>query len=89
MSDTFEEPSAPTQRRFDVCAYLLRRLVRFGIFCVWYVLSIGPMFWMWHHAHLSNQRSMIELFYRPLEVACEVFPWLRNLVNAYIDWWIL
>jgi hypothetical protein len=92
VSATFEEPAAPepqTEPRFDIRAFLLRRLMRFGMFCVWYVLSIGPMFWIWHHAHLSNQPSLVETFYMPLAIACQVLPWFRDLVNAYINWWIL
>ena len=47
------------------------------------------MFWVWHHAHLSNHPSLIDTFYMPLAVACQVLPWFRDLVNAYINWWIL
>ena len=67
--------------------------MRFGMFCVWYVLSIGPMFWTWHHARewseQSNRLSLIETFYLPLAVACHVLPWFRDLVNSYVNWWIL
>ena len=92
MSATFEEPAAPepqTEPRFDIRAFLLRRLMRFGMFCVWYVLSIGPMFWIWHHTQQTKQPTHNETNNMPLAIACQVLPWFRDLVNAYINWWIL
>ncbi len=63
-------------------------LLWLGNFLFWYVLSIGPAFWIWHSARLQSEPTWIETFYAPLLVACEV-PWVRSLVNRYIDLWIL
>jgi hypothetical protein len=69
--------------------FLLLRIERTAIFLTWYVLSIGPMFWYWHHGVHSHQPSWIETFYRPLVYACDRWPLLGKVVNAYVDLWIL
>ena len=65
---------------------------QFAIYLVLYVLSIGPMYWRWHVAmHLSNPSladTLIVQFYQPLLFACEI-GFIRDAVNAYINWWIL
>lgn len=72
-----------TWRRFFLQAAILLSV---------YVLSIGPMFWRWHVAsHMANPSlsdSFILHFYGPLLWACEI-GLVRDLVNAYIDLWIL
>ena len=73
----------PTWKRY----FLLRfqwSLIAFA----WYLLLIGPLFWTWHHSVTNGEPSWVEYCYRPLVYACEI-PVIRNVVNAYIDLWIL
>lgn len=69
-----------------------RFLIHSVIYLTLYVLSIGPMFWRWHVAsHMANPSlvdSLVLHFYQPLLWACEI-GFIRDLVNAYIDLWIL
>jgi len=81
------EEAAP-QASFSLWRFLYRRVKWTAIFLVWYVLSIGPMFWHWHHARYAGEDSFIETFYFPLALACEI-PWIGKIVNAYVDLWIL
>lgn len=66
----------------------MSRLKWTWIFLTWYVLSIGPMYWIWHHAVVHGDWWPIEFFYRPLVLACEIPP-IGKLVNAYIELWVL
>jgi hypothetical protein len=56
-----------------------------------YVLSIGPMFWVWYASfndlHLDST-PWPTIFYLPLLFACENEV-IRNVVNWYINLWIL
>lgn len=54
----------------------------------WYVLSIGPMYWIWHQSAMINEPSFVEVFYRPLLLFCQI-PVFGDLVNAYIELWVL
>lgn len=54
----------------------------------WYVLSIGPMYWQWHHSVVHGDNSLVEVFYRPLVYACQIPP-VGYVVNAYIELWVL
>lgn len=69
-----------------------RFFIQSAIYLTLYVLSIGPMFWRWHTAsHMADPSltdSLVLHFYNPLLFACDI-PFIRDLVNAYIDWWIL
>lgn len=78
----------PAATKFDIRAFVLRRIWFTAMFLTWYVLSIGPMFWSWHHAQLQNEPSFVEFFYRPLAYACSI-PIVADIVNAYINLWIL
>ena len=82
-------PSPRLELRDRVLRFLWRRIHRLCIFLVWYVLSIGPLFWHWHQAHESGERTWIGAFYFPLVAVCEASPFARYVVNAYIDLWIL
>jgi hypothetical protein len=82
MSDVAETPP-PTPRKS-----VLNRLKWFWICTTWYVLSIGPMYWPWHHSVTRGDRSLVEVFYRPLVYACEIPP-IGSVVNAYIELWVL
>ncbi len=68
---------------------ILSRLKWTWIWLTWYILSIGPMYWSWHHAANNSEPSLVEAFYRPLLYACAIVPPLGELVNAYIELWVL
>ncbi len=68
---------------------ILFRLQWTWICLTWYVLSIGPLYWIWYHSTVNSEPSMVEAFYRPLVYACEFVPPLGKLVNAYIELWVL
>ena len=62
--------------------------VRLGFYLSLYVASIGPMFWYWYEANHLGGMEPIYAFYYPLLMLCEI-EWIRDLVNAYIRFWIL
>jgi hypothetical protein len=66
---------------------VFNRLKWAWICLTWYVLSIGPMYWQWHHATMQGEPSLIEAFYRPLVYLCEIPP-IGAVVNAYIELWV-
>ncbi len=68
---------------------IIKRLTWTWICLTWYTLSIGPMYWSWFHAAHSSEPSLVEAFYRPLIYACAVIPPFGDLVNAYIELWVL
>jgi len=69
---------------------LVRKLLlQFSVFLVLYVLSIGPMFWKWHAAIFMDGSKMIASFYYPLMRACDESETIRDIVNWYVDLWIL
>lgn len=53
-----------------------------------YVLSIGPMFWVWHYAEHFSGEPLIRVFYAPLRLLCGI-EFIEELLNRYINWWIL
>ena len=53
-----------------------------------YVLSIGPMFWVWYDAEYFTGNLLIRVFYAPLRLLCG-FEFIEDLMNRYINWWIL
>jgi len=63
--------------------------LRLAIYWTVYTLSIGPMFWMWYEANFLDGHRWIAAFYFPLLYACERIEWFGNLVNWYINLWIL
>jgi hypothetical protein len=74
-----------------------RYLKRFAIHVVIYlaayltiaILTIGPMFWCWFEAVYLNGSIWVAKFYAPLLWLCDHCDWLSDLVNGYINWWIL
>lgn len=64
----------------------LRIGIRFLVFCVLYVLSIGPMYWYWYEARFIGGNYWIAALYEPLLQACRIEP-VGDLVNWYIDLW--
>lgn len=83
MSEVAEKPHSIWRQA------VVHRLKWTWICLTWYILSIGPMYWHWHHATANNEPSLIEAFYRPLYYACLICPPLGSLVNAYIELWVL
>lgn len=58
-----------------------------GLSCLFYTLSIGPMFWTWYGARYVGGSRWVITFYAPLQYACEVNPYFGDCVDAYIMWW--
>lgn len=59
-----------------------------GLNClVLYILSIGPMFWMWYEAENIGTTPFLRVLYAPLRTLCYFEP-LENWMNDYINWWI-
>ena len=56
-----------------------------GLFLV-YVLSIGPAVWLSNRGYLAKETSAV---YFPLFWLCEAFPWLKLLLQRYVDLWTL
>ena len=69
--------------------WLLQKLVSFTVLFTLYALSIGPMFWYWWDAVYVGGPSWVYLFYGPLVILAEYCPPFRDLINVYINWWIL
>jgi hypothetical protein len=67
---------------------LIRSTISFLAFVVLYVLSIGPMFWYWYEATYLGGPRWIVAFYEPLRLATR-FCFFEDLINDYINWWIL
>lgn len=80
---TVAENKRPTRR-----PTFISRLKWWWIFLTWYVLSIGPLYWQWHHATVQGEGAFFEVFYRPLVYACEFRPF-GAVVNAYIELWVM
>jgi hypothetical protein len=76
--------SHPPQRRRNWRRYA----VRYTIGLILYVLSIGPMYWVWFGAMHADGPAIVAAFYAPLLYACEI-NWIGELVNWYIRLWIL
>lgn len=63
------------------------RLLRFLIVLAVYVLSIGPMFWVWYESEYLGRWPLVRLFYAPLRLIC--YPkFVEDWLNRYIEWWI-
>lgn len=54
-----------------------------------YALSIGPMFWYWWDAAYAHGPEWVFVFYGPLALLAEYCPPFRDVINAYVNWWIL
>ncbi len=65
-----------------------RRFLIAVVVFIWYVLSIGPMFWHYYEAIYLNGPTWLLLFYAPLRLLCNI-PLFRKLIELYIQWWIL
>ena len=79
----------PVPVHLRLLRYLLRLVINLAITLVWYVFSIGPMFWYWYEAHYMGGSAFIDKLYSPLVEACEKSEFIRDWVNHYINWWIV
>ncbi|MHC4877910.1 MAG: hypothetical protein ACYTGL_15740 [Planctomycetota bacterium] len=61
--------------------------LRVIVFSTCYVLSIGPMFWVWYDAEHVTGNPLIRVFYTPLRLLCAI-PLVEEWLNRYINWWI-
>lgn len=53
-----------------------------------YVLSIGPMYWVWYEAVFVNGSRWIAAFYQPLRLIASL-PIVGRLIEDYIYMWIV
>ncbi len=58
---------------------------------VGYVLLIGPLFWQWHaSAYLNGENpGLIAQIYFPLALLCDQSEIISDIINGYINLWIL
>jgi hypothetical protein len=63
--------------------------LRLTLYWTAYTLSIGPMFWMWYESQYLDGPRWIAVFYFPLLWACDAIEPFGDLVNWYINLWIL
>lgn len=75
----------PKVRRF-----LLRRLLMTIVLLTLYVLSIGPMWWVWYSGMYVETETnyWVIAIYEPLRQACRI-EWVNSVVTSYIEWWNL
>ncbi len=70
--------------------FLVRRLVSTILLLTLYVLSIGPMWWVWYSGMYVETETnyWVIAIYEPLRQACRI-EWVNSLVTSYIEWWNL
>ncbi len=70
--------------------WAVRRGLALTVLLTLYVLSIGPMWWVWYSGmYVSTSADYwVIAFYEPLRLACRI-EWIDSLVTAYIEWWNL
>ena len=78
--------SSPESLAARIKRHLIRRILQLAVFLVFYVLSIGPMYWYWYEAKYLGSSRMIIAFYEPLRQACRI-PIVNDIVHEYISWW--
>lgn len=66
----------------DVCLYLVT-------YVVVSTALIGPLFWTWFGAVYADGPKWVAYLFLPLAALCEWVPFVRWLVNLWINWWIL
>jgi hypothetical protein len=87
MSDSAPQPTAPPPKSWS--RRVRASCLRLSIYWLLYTLSIGPMFWPWYEATFLNGERWVAVFYYPLVFVCDHVPPYGNLVNWYINLWIL
>jgi hypothetical protein len=74
--------------RKDLKVRILKRTIIALNVLVFYVLSIGPMFWMWYEAENLGTTPFLRIVYAPLRALCYYEP-IETWMNDYINWWIV
>ncbi|MCX7419063.1 MAG: hypothetical protein NT013_05940 [Planctomycetia bacterium] len=70
--------------------FLLRRLLSTILLLTVYVLSIGPMWWVWYSGMYVETEAnyWVIAIYEPLRQACRI-EWVNSAMTSYIEWWNL
>lgn len=70
--------------------FLWRRLLMTFVFLLLYVLSIGPMWWVWYSGMYvdTEENYWVIAIYEPLRQTCRI-QWMNSIVTSYIEWWNL
>jgi hypothetical protein len=70
--------------------FLWRRLLATVVLLLLYVLSIGPMWWVWYSGMYVETEAnyWVIAVYEPLRQACRI-RWVHSVVTWYIEWWNL
>lgn len=74
--------------------YLVGLSARMAVLFGLYVLSIGPMFWMWHSGKFGNGYRIVAAFYEPLfrlaniDDPLHIGETIGEWLNYYIGLWI-
>jgi hypothetical protein len=72
-----------------ILRYVLRLGIQLLVFLALYILSIGPMFWLWFGAYYADGEKIFYFLYFPLSWLCDQSEDFREYINMYINWWIL
>lgn len=91
VSDTPIQAAPPTGLTWaKFRRWAVRRSIVLAVLTTLYVLSIGPMYWIWYSGmYVSTEANYwVIAFYEPLRLACHI-EWVDRIVTAYIEWWIL
>ncbi len=76
-SQRSRQRSSKLKQTLTVCVLLL----------VWYVLLIGPLFWSYYEALYLNGPTWVLVFFEPLRQLSRI-PFVADLIDQYILWWI-
>ena len=70
--------------------WVLRRILATFILLTLYVLSIGPMWWVWYSGMYVETETnyWVIAIYEPLRQACRI-EWVNSAITWYIEWWNL
>lgn len=70
--------------------WAVRRGLTLTVLLTLYMLSIGPMWWVWYSGMYVSTAAdyWVIAFYEPLRLACRI-EWIDSFVTAYIEWWNL
>jgi hypothetical protein len=60
-----------------------RSVFQLVIIFVLYILSTGPMYWIWFSAYYLHGSEYIEKLYNPIVLACEI-----DVINDFFDWYV-
>jgi hypothetical protein len=82
------EERDPTPDFYSPGQFAARVYNRLLIFLVFYVLSIGPLYWQWYDSKYFRETSpFLARLYNPLDKFCELCPPFRDWLSWYISLW--